>query len=73
MTFTSSVSSQNSHWSSPSAEWLLQRDAMVIESHRQTNRTRLSFSDMPESKHTKTCNSAHELVYGNLGCCLGSL
>lgn len=73
MTFTSSVSSQNSSWSSPSADWLRQRDAMVIESHRQTNRTRLSFSDTPESKHTKTCNSAHELAYGNLGCCLGSL
>ena len=73
MTFTSSVSSQNSPWSSPSAEWLRQRDAMVIESHRQTNRSRLNFSDTPESKHTKTCNGAHELAYGNLGRCLGSL
>ena len=73
MTFPSSVSSQNSPWSSPSADWLSQRDAIVIESHRQTNRSRLSFNSSPDSKHTKTCNGADELAFGNLGRCLGSL
>lgn len=73
MTFTSSVSSQNSPWSSPSAEWLRRRDAMVILSHKQSSRNQLLFNSSPESKHTKTCNSAHELAYGNLGRCLGSL
>jgi hypothetical protein len=67
MTFTSSSSSQNSPWSPPSADWLHQRDAMVIISHN------LSINPSPESKHTKTCNGAHELAFGNLGRCLGSL
>jgi hypothetical protein len=67
MTFTSSSSSQNSPWSPPSADWLRQRDAMVIISHN------LSINSSPENKHTKTCNGAHELAFGNLGRCLGSL
>jgi len=67
MTFTSSGSSQNSPWSSPSAEWLRQRDAIVIQSHK------LSFNSSPESKHTATCNGADELAFGNLGRCSGSL
>ena len=60
MTFTSSGSSQNSTWSSPSADWLRKRDAMVIQSHK------LSFNSSPESKHTATCNGA-------IGRCSGSL
>jgi len=67
MTLTSSSSSQKSAWSSPSAEWLHQRDAIVIESHK------LSFISSPENKHTATCNGADELAFGNLGRCLGSL
>ncbi len=73
MTFTISSSSQNSPLSSPSAEWLRQRDTMVILSHKKSSLKQLSFSDSPDSKHTKTCNSAHELAFGNLGRCLGSL
>ena len=72
MTFTSSGISQNSPWSSPSTEWLRQRDAMVIESHKKSTQ-KLSFNSSPESKHTKTCNGADELAFGNLGRCLGSL
>jgi len=74
MTFTGSISSQNSLWSpSPSAEWLRQRDAMVILSHKKSSLKNLSFSYSPESKHTKTCNGADELAFGNLGRCSGSL
>ncbi len=43
MTFPNSVSSQNSPWSSPSADWLRRRDAMVILSHKQSNRNLLRF------------------------------
>jgi hypothetical protein len=53
MTFTSSSSSQNSTWSSPSAAWLRQRDAMVILSHKKSSLKQLSFSDSPISNHTK--------------------
>jgi len=67
MTFTSSDFSKKSMWSSPSADWLRQRDAIVIESHK------LSFNSSPESKHTATCNGADELAFGNLGRCSGSL
>jgi hypothetical protein len=67
MTFPGSNSSQKSAWSSPSAEWLRQRDTIVIESHK------LSFSSSPESKHTATCNGADELAFGDLGRCSGSL
>lgn len=73
MTFTSSCSSQNSPWSPPSADWLRQRDAIVILSHKKSSLKQLSFSDFPDSKHTKTCNGAHELAFGNLGRCLGTL
>ena len=72
MTFTSSGISQNSPWSSPSTEWLRQRAAMVIESHKKSTQ-QLSFNSSPESKHTATCNGADELAFGNLGRCLGSL
>jgi hypothetical protein len=72
MTFKSSSSSQNSPWSSPSAEWLRQRDAIVIESHKK-NSQKLSFNSSPESKHTATCNGADELAFGDLGRCSGSL
>ena len=67
MTFPGSNSCQKPAWSSPSVEWLRQSEAIVNESHK------LSISSSPESKHTKTCNSAHELAFGNLGRCLGSL
>jgi hypothetical protein len=72
MTFTSSSNSQKSVWSPPSAEWLRQRDAIVIESHKKSNQ-KLSFNSSPESKHTATCNGADELAFGNLGRCLGTL
>ena len=72
MTFTSSSSSQNSPWSPPSAEWLRQRDAIVIESHKKSSQ-KLSFNSSPESKHTATCNGADELAFGDLGRCSGSL
>jgi hypothetical protein len=72
MTFISSCSSKKSVWSSSSAEWLRQRDAIVIESHKK-NIQKLSFNSSPESKHTATCNGADELAFGNLGRCLGSL
>lgn len=31
------------------------------------------FNQHPDPKHTKTCNGADELAFGNLGRCLGSL
>lgn len=34
---------------------------------------KLFFNEKPDSKHTKTCNGADELAFGNLGRCLGSL
>ena len=60
MTFTSFDVSKKSMWSSPSADWLHKRDAMVIQSHK------LSFNSSLKSKHTKTCNGA-------IGHCSGSL
>ena len=72
MTFTSSSSSQNSPWSPPSTEWLRQRDEMVILSHKKSSQ-KISFNSSPENKHTKTCNGADELAFGNLGRCLGTL
>ena len=72
MTFTSLSSSQNYPWSSPSAEWLRQRDTMVILSHKKSSQ-KLSFNSSPESKHTATCNGADELAFGDLGRCSGSL
>ena len=72
MTFTSSSSSQNSPWSPPSAEWLRQRDEMVILSHKKSSQ-KISFNSSPENKHTKTCNGADELAFGNSGRCLGTL
>jgi hypothetical protein len=45
----------------------------VIESNKKSSLKKLSFNSSPESKHTKTCNGADELAYGDLGRCSGSL
>jgi hypothetical protein len=45
---------------------------MVILSHKKSSQ-KISFNSSPENKHTKTCNGADELAFGNLGRCLGTL
>ncbi len=70
-----STSYNNSIWYSslPSADWLRQRDATTIEAYRQNNRNQLNFNYSPERKHTKKCNGADELAFGDSGRCTGSL
>lgn len=39
----------------------------------KTTLPKLQFYGSLDSKHTKTCNGADELAFGNLGRCLGTL
>ncbi len=34
---------------------------------------KFAFATAPDAKHTRTCNGAQELMFGNMGRCLGSL
>jgi hypothetical protein len=72
MTFTSYNNSIR--YNTPSSvEWLRKRDTMTIEAHMQNNRNQFSFNYSPERKHTKKCNGADELAFGDSGRCTGSL
>lgn len=51
--------------------------AAVSDAAAQTLRVptapKFAFAAAPDAKHTRTCNSAQELMFGDMGRCLGSL
>lgn len=52
---------------------LISNSNIQFKSFNMTSHSKLIFNEKPDSKHTKTCNGADELAYGNLGRCMGSL